>query len=189
MFGRHSPWSRSGLMLSPANLLSLSRIVALVPLAVLVAMGAHVAAAVVFCIAALTDFLDGRVARARGDTGLIGRIIDPIADKILAIGMLLLLASHGRLQAWGSAFAALLIIIRELAVSGLREAVPGGALGVTRLAKCKTTAQMAAIAALTVSAEFGRDADRAAAALLWVAALLTVATGIDYARKTMGALK
>lgn len=161
------------------NLLTVARIVAIAPLAVLVAVGADLAAAAVFAVAAATDWLDGFLARRSGRLSGFGRMLDPIADKLLVGAALLLLAGGGRLGLVGLA-AALAILLRELLVSGLREhlaGLGGVVLPVTSLAKWKTGAQMVALTLLLAGdgplAPLGEG-------LLVVAAGLTLRTGWDY---------
>ncbi|GLK70895.1 CDP-diacylglycerol--glycerol-3-phosphate 3-phosphatidyltransferase [Ancylobacter dichloromethanicus] len=140
----------------------------------------------IYVVAAVTDFFDGYLARAWSQQSAIGRMLDPIADKLLVSTSLLMLASDGTIRGW-SLWAAVVILCRELLVSGLREflvelrvSVP-----VTRLAKWKTTAQLVAVAVLLA----GPAADKLAPGitlfgivLLWIAALLTLYTGWDYFR-------
>lgn len=173
------------------NLLTLSRIAVLPALVVLMALHTPLAdtcATAVFALAGLTDWLDGAVARSRGLTSDFGRMLDPIADKLMVGATLLMLAGTGRF-AWGGLYAALLILLREIFVSGLREYLAGAhvALPVTRLAKWKTGVQMAALGALVAGDGTagllglgGLPLDAIGAALLWLAAALTLLTGWDY---------
>lgn len=163
------------------NLLSLSRIAAIPFLAALVLWQAPAAgwfAAVLFCVAAATDFLDGWFARRRDLGSDFGRLIDPIADKLLVIAALVLLVATDR----APIIAALVIVLREVLISGLREYLSGRGIGlpVSRLAKWKTATQMAAIA-LLLSAH--TDLAVPGEVLLWLAAVLTCVTGADYVRR------
>jgi CDP-diacylglycerol--glycerol-3-phosphate 3-phosphatidyltransferase len=131
-------------------------------------------AAVVFAAASMTDFLDGYLARSRGIVTTFGKVMDPLADKLLVIGALLALVSLERLPAW----VAMVIIARELAVTAMRTAagyygvvVPAGTLG-----KVKTVFQMAAILALIAS----RDSPFWVDALVYVSVAVTVASGVHY---------
>ncbi len=139
-----------------------------------------------FITAALTDILDGYVARNWGQQTSFGRMLDPIADKLLVSSCLLMLAADGTIRGW-SIFAAIVILCREILVSGLREylAELRVSVPVTRLAKWKTTAQLVAIGFL-LAGEAG-DAIFAATSLigltlLWLSALVTLYTGYDYFR-------
>jgi cardiolipin synthase (CMP-forming) len=173
------------------NLLTLSRIAAIPLLVLLVALhrpATDLAACVVFAIAGITDYLDGRIARDRRQTSDFGRMLDPIADKLLVGASLMMLVGMSRVSFWGL-FPAVVIMLREILVSGLREYLAGVRVGlpVTRLAKWKTGVQMAAIGTLiagdTTAALIGLPRLPASAigeALLWVAALLTLLTGWDY---------
>ncbi|MGV1758092.1 MULTISPECIES: CDP-diacylglycerol--glycerol-3-phosphate 3-phosphatidyltransferase [Rhizobium] len=140
----------------------------------------------IFVIASLTDFLDGYLARIWNQTSNIGRMLDPIADKLLVASILLLVAADGTIAGW-SLWAAIIILCREILVSGLREylAALKVSVPVTRIAKWKTTAQLVAIAFLLA----GPAGDKVlpytteiGILLLWVAALLTIYTGYDYFR-------
>ncbi|MEZ2220884.1 CDP-diacylglycerol--glycerol-3-phosphate 3-phosphatidyltransferase [Rhizobium sp. RCC_161_2] len=140
----------------------------------------------IFVIASLTDFLDGYLARIWNQTSNIGRMLDPIADKLLVASILLLVAADGTIAGW-SLWAAIIILCREILVSGLREylAALKVSVPVTRIAKWKTTAQLVAIAFLLA----GPAGDKVlpyttelGIVLLWIAALLTIYTGYDYFR-------
>ncbi|MEJ0048065.1 MAG: CDP-diacylglycerol--glycerol-3-phosphate 3-phosphatidyltransferase [Rhodospirillales bacterium] len=173
------------------NLLTLSRIAAIPLLVALVALhrpGADLAACALFAVAGFTDWLDGRIARQRKLQSDLGRMLDPIADKLLVGATLMVLAGMDRLSPLGL-YPAIVIMCREILVSGLREYLAGLAvrLPVTRLAKWKTGLQMAAIGTLlagdTGAAKIGLAAVPVGAigeAMLWVAALLTLVTGWDY---------
>ncbi len=137
-----------------------------------------------FAVASITDYLDGYLARIWNQTSNIGRMLDPIADKLLVASVLLLMAADGTIAGW-SIWAAIVILCREILVSGLREylAALKVAVPVTRIAKWKTTIQMVAIAFLLA----GPAGDKVlpyttemGIGLLWVAALLTMYTGYDY---------
>lgn len=171
------------------NILTLSRLVA-APVIALVYLAlnppyADVAAFFVFIIAALTDFFDGYLARRWGQLSEIGRILDPIADKIMVvIGLGVLLGAHG-LQFW-VLLPATIILFREVLVSGLREALgdKATALKVTTLAKWKTTFQMVAIGALFLAGAASAEwIGWLGLVLLWIAAILTAMTGWDYTTK------
>ncbi|MBV9812123.1 MAG: CDP-diacylglycerol--glycerol-3-phosphate 3-phosphatidyltransferase [Acetobacteraceae bacterium] len=173
------------------NLLTLSRIAAIPVLVAAVALrtpGGDLAACVVFSAAAITDYFDGRLARGRRQTSDLGRMLDPIADKLLVGAALMMLVGVGRVSAWGL-YPAVLIMLREILVSGLREYLAAIRIGlpVTRLAKWKTGFQMGAIGTLlagdTGAALLGLGwlpVSRLGEAMLWVAALLTLLTGWDY---------
>jgi cardiolipin synthase len=173
------------------NLLSLSRIAAIPVLVALVAVhrpGADLAACALFGAAGITDWLDGRIARQRKLQSELGRMLDPIADKLLVGATLMVLAGMGRLSPLGL-YPAIVIMCREILVSGLREYLAGLRVGlpVTRLAKWKTGLQMAALGTLlagdTGAALLGIEWLRVGLlgeAMLWVAAFFTLLTGWDY---------
>jgi len=139
-----------------------------------------------FITAAVTDFFDGWLARAWHQQSALGRMLDPIADKLLVAGVLLMLTANGTI-AGGHLWAAFIILSREVLVSGLREflgqlrvSVP-----VTWLAKWKTAIQLVAIGLLIIgpAAEpYVPHATDIGLAGLWLAALLTLYTGYDYMR-------
>jgi cardiolipin synthase len=140
----------------------------------------------IFVVASLTDYLDGYLARIWNQTSNIGRMLDPIADKLLVAAVLLLLAADQTIADW-SLWAAITILCREILVSGLREylAALKVSVPVTRIAKWKTTIQMVAIAFLLA----GPAGDKVmpyvteiGIVLLWIAAILTFYTGYDYFR-------
>ena len=173
------------------NLLTLSRIAA-IPLLVLCAAirqpWADMAACVVFSVAAITDYFDGKLARSRQQISDFGRMLDPIADKLLVGAALMLLAGMGRLTDFGL-FPAIVIMLREILVSGLREYLAGLAVGlpVTRLAKWKTGFQMGALGTL-LAGDSGAPlvwlgwlpVSLIGELMLWSAAVLTLLTGWDY---------
>ena len=146
------------------------------------------AALAIFVIASITDFFDGYLARIWNQTSNIGRMLDPIADKLLVSTSLLLMAvdTEKTIAGW-SIWAAIIILCREILVSGLREylAELKVSVPVTRIAKWKTTVQMLSLAFLLA----GPAGDKVlpyttdiGIILLWIAALLTVYTGYDYFR-------
>ena len=173
------------------NLLTLSRIAAIPVLVALVAVHRPVAdllACLLFIAAGITDYLDGRLARSRRQFSDLGRMLDPIADKLLIGASLMVLAAFGRLPLW-SLYPAIVILLREILVSGLREHLAGRrvSLPVTRLAKWKTGFQMGALGVLLAGDSTARllglgvlPVGVIGALMLWLAALLTLVTGWDY---------
>jgi CDP-diacylglycerol--glycerol-3-phosphate 3-phosphatidyltransferase len=159
------------------NALTMLRILA-VPV-VVVALLAEVPngdliAGVVFALAALTDGLDGYIARRRDDVTTFGKLMDPLADKLLVIAALVSLVSLDRLQAW----IAMVIIARELAVTGLRAVAveQGVVISASWLGKLKTALQIAAIIALIAV----DPATTAVDVLVYLAVAVTVISGADY---------
>ncbi|MBV9116712.1 MAG: CDP-diacylglycerol--glycerol-3-phosphate 3-phosphatidyltransferase [Acetobacteraceae bacterium] len=173
------------------NLLTLSRIAAvplLVALASLRLPAADLASCVVFSAAAITDYWDGKIARARRQQTSFGRMLDPIADKLLVGAALMMLAGEGRFP-FLTLYPAVLIMLREILVSGLREYLAGLRVGlpVTRLAKWKTGFRMGALGTLLAGDSTAAlvhlpfvPVNVIGAAMLWVAAGLTLVTGWDY---------
>lgn len=179
-----------------ANVITLARILLIIPFAALFLANVDwnmKAALAVFILASLTDFVDGRVARARGETSALGAALDPLADKLLVAAALILLTRNGVIQGYG-VIAVLVIILRELMVSGLREALGarGAAMPVTMLAKWKTTAQLVAAGLFLAAAPFGVIGEAlrpAASGVLWLAAILTLWTGAIYVRQAANLLR
>jgi CDP-diacylglycerol--glycerol-3-phosphate 3-phosphatidyltransferase len=159
------------------NVLTVLRILA-VPVIVVALLdeSAHgdTLAAAVFAVAALTDGLDGYIARRRQDITTFGQLMDPLADKLLITAALVSLVSLGRLAAW----VAMVIIAREFAVTGLRAlaAERGVVIAASWLGKVKTALQVAAVIALIVwdPAPLGVDL------LVYAAVAATVISGADY---------
>ncbi|MGQ3672112.1 CDP-diacylglycerol--glycerol-3-phosphate 3-phosphatidyltransferase [Xanthobacter sp. TB0136] len=143
-------------------------------------------AVAIYVIAAITDFFDGYLARAWQQQSAIGRMLDPIADKLLVSTCLLMLASDGTIRGW-SLWAAVVILCREILVSGLREflAELRVSVPVSRLAKWKTTVQLIAVGVL-LTGQAGEQLlpgiNLLGITLLWIAAVLTLYTGYDYFR-------
>lgn len=137
-----------------------------------------------FVVAAITDWLDGYLARRLELQSTLGRMLDPIADKLI-VGAALLVLVHDRSIDGVSIWAAIVIMCREILVSGLREflAELNVKVHVTALAKWKTAAQMVALAFLIAGPAGDRiipGVTTAGTALLWLAAVLTLWTGYDY---------
>ena len=146
---------------------------------------------VLFVLASFTDFLDGLLARMYKEESKLGELLDPIADKIIVATALILLVMDGTIKNY-EVIAAIIILTREILISGLREflAKVQITMPVTRLAKFKTFIQMFSIAIL-LTGESGNkifnfgdyDAQSIGIVLLWLAAFLTIYTGYDYIRK------
>jgi len=180
-------------MLTLPNILTLSRIVA-VPLLVALLwrplwlgppwIGYSFAFAL-YVLMAVTDYFDGYLARAQGTVSKLGIFLDPIADKIMVAAVILMLVATQDIEGW-HVVAALVILLREIAVSGLREFLAGVrvSLPVSRLAKWKTTFQLVALGALILAGALATWPFVKAIGLicLWLAAALTLVTGWDYLR-------
>jgi cardiolipin synthase len=176
------------MLTSLPNLLTLSRIAVIPPVVGLFYVPEAWAAWTglsLFGAACITDYLDGYLARVWEQESVIGKFLDPIADKLLVAAVLIMLVGFGRLTGF-SVLAAVVILLREVLVSGLREYLAGLNVGVpvTRLAKWKTTIQMLAIGFLIVG-DYGPPEIPSVligTVGLWAAALLTFVTGWDYTR-------
>ena len=186
------------------NILTILRILLVPVFAVAFAMPgstARLVAFAVFCIAGISDALDGLVARKLQASSDFGRMLDPIADKVLVAVALMMLVAEGNIRQFNLEHGlrsllllvpALVILSREILVSGLREFLAGAAVSVpvTRIAKAKTTIQMIAIGAMILEplarrileAPYGIAYSMIAYIALWVAAGLTVYTGYVYFR-------
>ena len=144
-----------------------------------------------FVIASFTDFLDGLLARIYKEESKLGELLDPIADKIIVATALILLVMDGTIKNY-EVIAAIIILTREILISGLREFLAGGKikLPVSNLAKAKTFLQMFAISALLTGETGNRivnfqdyNAQTIGIILLWLSAFLTLYTGYEYLRK------
>lgn len=190
-------------MLSLPNILTLSRIFAVPILAALLWwpgwQAGYGAAFAVYCLMGITDYFDGYLARAQGTVSKLGVFLDPIADKIMVAAVILVLTAQGILTGpyVGDmhVIAGLVILIREIAVSGLREFLGGlqVSIPVSRLAKWKTTFQLVSLGALilggalpgwnlTLGTFTFNLPHTVGLTTLWAAAALTLVTGWDYLR-------
>ncbi|MBL6799438.1 CDP-diacylglycerol--glycerol-3-phosphate 3-phosphatidyltransferase [Candidatus Pelagibacter sp.] len=176
------------------NILTIGRII-IVPFFVLAfylpGFYGDLTAFALFLIASFTDFLDGMLARMLGEESKLGELLDPIADKIIVATALILLVMSGTIKHY-EVIAAIIILTREILISGLREFLAKGKirLPVSNLAKLKTFLQMVAIA-LLLTGETGNkilnfqdyNAQTIGIILLWLSAFLTLYTGYEYLRK------
>jgi CDP-diacylglycerol--glycerol-3-phosphate 3-phosphatidyltransferase len=186
---------------SPANLLGIARIAAtpvVIALMLIGTPGLGIVAFVLFCLAALTDFLDGWVARARGEVSPLGVFMDLTADKVLVGGVLVAMVEAGLLPTWMVAT----IVVRELVIAGVRQAaaaedvvIPARALG-----KAKTMTTLVGMAVLLLAHDaltggplaatgIGERIGVAGYWLMVVATLLTVVSGWDYLRGALPLLR
>jgi CDP-diacylglycerol--glycerol-3-phosphate 3-phosphatidyltransferase/cardiolipin synthase len=139
----------------------------------------------IFAVAAITDWLDGWLARRLGLTSAFGAFLDPVADKLMVAAALILLVALGRAEAW----LAIIIIGREIAISALREWMAelgaGKSVAVAFVGKLKTTAQMTAIIALLLYEPLipGIPTPLLGTVALWIAAALTLWSMVHYLKK------
>jgi len=136
-------------------------------------------AALVFGIAAFTDYLDGFLARRQGKVTFMGKALDPVADKLLTSSAFIMLAAHGWVPAW----MVCVIVGRELAITGLRSVIAGKGVDISasRLGKLKTGFQIAAIIPLMIHYPFlDLECQSIGQVLIWVALGFTVWSGVDY---------
>ena len=174
-------------MTNIANILTLSRIAAIPLIAALLFFNEPALrwiAFILFAVACITDFFDGYIARRMDQVSALGRFLDPIADKLVVAAILMVMTAHGQIRGW-VVLPALIILCREILVSGLREylAELKVRLPVSMLAKWKTTMQMIAMGFLIVGDVMpGWPIQLVGEGLMWLAAALTLLTGYDYFR-------
>lgn len=176
--------TRSPLLLVP-NLITIARILAIIPIVALLMSGdqtLRLIALIIYVVAAASDWLDGYLARAWNQYSPLGRMLDPIADKLLVGILIAALAWDGSLAAWDMV-PACAILFREFFVSGLREFLGNTeiVLPVSWLAKWKTTIQLVSLAVVLLERivpGLGLVSD----VLLWAAGILTLWTGFQYLR-------
>ena len=143
---------------------------------------------ILFCLASITDYFDGYLARIRNEVTNFGTFLDPIADKLLVAAVILILTSKEVIADWET-IPALIILLREITVSGLREYLAGikVSIPVSRIAKLKTLLQLSALALLILSESMvdvipiiylGKI-------FLWIAGILTLYTAYDYVKASI----
>jgi len=143
---------------------------------------------ILFCLASVTDYFDGYLARIRNEVTNFGTFLDPIADKLLVAAVILILTSKGIIADWET-IPALIILLREITVSGLREYLAGikVSIPVSRIAKFKTLLQLSALALLILSESITNIVSiiYLGKLFLWVAGLLTLYTAYDYVKASI----
>jgi len=191
---------RTGLLNLP-NLLTLGRI-ACIPLLVVLLLfegrGTSFAAAIIFSLAAITDWLDGYLARKWQVVTVLGKFLDPLADKLIVMAALIMLIPHGRVPAW----AVFLLLAREIIITGLRSIASseGIVIAASNLGKYKTILQMVAIIALLLHYDyywfFGVRNEwlhvsmhRIGLVYFYFALVLTLWSGADYLAKFFKVIK
>jgi CDP-diacylglycerol--glycerol-3-phosphate 3-phosphatidyltransferase len=186
---------------SPANLLGIARILAtpvVIGLMLVASPGLGIIAFILFCLAAVTDFLDGRVARARGEVSPLGVFMDLTADKVLVGGVLVAMVEVGLLPTWMVAT----IIVRELVIAGVRQmaAAEDVVIAARALGKAKTLTTLIGMAILLLAYDARSGGPLAATGigpgtelvgywLMVVATVLTVVSGWDYLRGALPLLR
>ncbi len=158
-------------------------------LALMNAPAAQYAAVGVFVLAAITDALDGHIARKNGLVTNFGKFIDPIADKLLVMSALIVLVERGRMPGW----VCIVMLAREFAISGFRlvAAGTGKVIAAGILGKIKTVTQMIAVIALLLTAIDGVFAPLGSFAdvAMYVSAFMTVWSGADYIIKNFDCIR
>ncbi len=172
------------------NILTLFRSCAAIILPLIIIYGGEIGALIatpILVLAGVSDYFDGFFARKYNVVSNFGKILDPVADKLLVIGVIFALASENMLDYYYSFFPALLIVLREILISGLRESISSYkiSLEVTLLAKWKTTIQLVACGSFLVwrSNTFFYDNEilgLISYILLWIAGIITFITGLQY---------
>jgi cardiolipin synthase len=176
--------ARNPLLLVP-NIITIARIAAIIPIVWMVMDGditLRIAALVIYVLAAASDWVDGYLARAWNQYSDLGRMLDPIADKLLVGLLIAALAWDGSFSGWDM-IPAFAILFREFFIPGLREFLGNKTvvLPVSKLAKWKTTIQLVALAIVLferIVPGFGLVSD----VVLWAAGILTLWTGWQYLR-------
>ena len=176
-------------MMSLPNILTLSRIVTLPLLGFLLWWpdwdAGYAMAFALYCLMGFTDYFDGYLARSSGAVSRLGIFLDPIADKIMVAAVILMLVLTRDVSGFAT-IAALIILLREIAVSGLREFLAGVQVSVpvSQLAKWKTTFQLVSLGAIILGRALPEWGFIGQVGLfsLWAAAVLTLITGWDYLR-------
>ena len=177
------------------NILTLFRSCAAIILPLIIIYGGEIGALIatpILILAGVSDYFDGFFARKYKVVSNFGKILDPVADKLLVIGVIFALASENMLDYYYSFFPALLIVLREILISGLRESISSYkiSLEVTLLAKWKTTIQLVACGSFLVwrSNTFFYNNEilgLISYILLWIAGIITFITGLQYIIKTI----
>ena len=177
------------------NILTLFRSFAAIILPLIIIYGGEIGALIatpILILAGVSDYFDGFFARKYKVVSNFGKILDPIADKLLVIGVIFSLAAENMLDYYYSFFPALLIVLREILISGLRESISSYkiSLEVTLLAKWKTTIQLIACGSFLVwrSNTFFYNIEilgLISYILLWIAGIITFITGLQYIIKMM----
>ena len=172
------------------NILTLFRSFAAIILPLIIVYGGEIGALIatpILILAGMSDYFDGFFARKYKVVSNFGKILDPVADKLLVIGVIFALASENMLDYYYSFFPALLIVLREILISGLRESISSYkiSLEVTLLAKWKTTIQLVACGSFLVwrSNTFFYNNEilgLISYILLWIAGIITFITGLQY---------
>ena len=138
----------------------------------------------IFCVASLTDMLDGKIARARNLVTNFGKFMDPLADKLLVCSAMICFIPSGKLAAW----IVIVIIAREFIISGFRLVASdsGIVIAASYWGKFKTVAQMVMI--IVLIADFGGIFNVIGQALIWVSLILTIVSLVDYVMKNIQVL-
>ena len=172
------------------NILTISRIIFLPPLLLMIYTSNHhlnISAVVLFIIISLTDFFDGYFARKQNMTSEFGKMLDPIADKLLVIGVLIILMNKGIIENT-SIIPALLIIFREIFISGLREYSATinkiGSISVSQIGKIKTSLQLMSLMFMLFHVAFQNSGIflNIGVILLWISMILGLISGYQYYR-------
>ncbi len=181
------------------NVLTLFRSLTAIVLPLIIIYGGEIGALIatpMLILAGVSDYLDGFYARKYNVISNFGKILDPVADKLLVVGIIFALASENMLDYYYAFFPALLIVLREILITGLRESISSFkiSLEVTLLAKWKTAIQLIACGSFLVwrSNAFFYNIDilgLISYILLWIAGAVTFATGMQYIIKIMKFLK
>lgn len=165
------------------NKLTIGRIIAVPFFVALYMLGFYIAALVIFILASLTDMLDGKIARKRNLVTNFGKIMDPLADKILVYSALVLMTGDGTVPAW----MLIVILAREFAISGMRTvaASEGIVIAAGMSGKIKTVLQMIAVPVLILALALPKvpEVFTAGQVFIWASLVMTVYSGAEYILK------
>ncbi|MFC2048854.1 CDP-diacylglycerol--glycerol-3-phosphate 3-phosphatidyltransferase [Elusimicrobiota bacterium] len=171
-----------GSIIGPATILTLIRIIMVIPFVTLIYIGNHTAltaALVLFTVASLTDYLDGKIARARNEVTDIGKFLDPLADKIFVVSAYIVLLGIKSINI--PSWPIILIISREFIINGFRTmaASKGLILAASTAGKIKTAVQMISVILLLLIL-IADVYHKFAAVIIYIASFLSVFSGIEY---------
>lgn len=187
---------RGNRLMNLPNRLTVLRVI-LVPVFVLFLLGSNIPyhflfALIIFCVAAITDALDGQIARKRGLITTFGKFLDPLADKVLVLSAMICFIALG----FANAVVVIIVITREFMVTSLRllAAADGTVIAASLTGKVKTAVQMVSIIAILLMGALSQfvgepfDIFLVGNVLMWLTAIVTVLSGVDYLIKNKSAI-
>lgn len=168
------------------NMLTIIRMILIIPFVILLLNGANIPAVIIFVVASLTDMLDGQIARKYNLVTNFGKFMDPLADKLLVCSALICLVEMERLAAW----IVIIIIAREFIISGFRLVASdnGIVIAASYWGKFKTVFQMAMVVVLMLNIQ-NSVFQMIGTILVWISVALTIVSLVDYIIKNIDVLK